>query len=186
MGIRGWVYVITNRSMPDLVKIGYSTKDPVLRAQELGSTGVPYEYEVAFDALVVEPRGVEQQVHSRLSDYRAGKEWFRCAVERASAEIRSVATEIFLERSYGSGIEPAPSTEPHSIAPQSVNFSDVEPAPVSEPLNRSAEAQRTHTSKTVSLGECTHCRKNATTTFAGKPYCAHHASWLRDGPYGSN
>ena len=28
MVIRGWVYVIVNRAMPNLVKIGYSTKDP--------------------------------------------------------------------------------------------------------------------------------------------------------------
>jgi hypothetical protein len=35
MAIRGWVYVIFNEAMPDLVKVGYSTKDPNLRAEEL-------------------------------------------------------------------------------------------------------------------------------------------------------
>jgi len=39
MAIRGWVYVMTNKSMPGLVKIGYSTKDPSARADELGTRG---------------------------------------------------------------------------------------------------------------------------------------------------
>lgn len=33
--MRGWVYVISNPTIPGLVKIGFSTKDPLLRAEEL-------------------------------------------------------------------------------------------------------------------------------------------------------
>lgn len=60
MVLRGWVYVITNKAMVDLVKVGFSTKDPVLRAREFDATGVPHRYEVVFDALVSNPRDVEQ------------------------------------------------------------------------------------------------------------------------------
>jgi hypothetical protein len=88
--IRGWVYIITNKAMPGLVKVGFSTKDPVLRASELNHTGAPHPFEVAFDILVEEPRDVEQKVHDTLREKREGKEWFRCSVEEAIYAIDSV------------------------------------------------------------------------------------------------
>jgi len=33
--MKGWVYVITNKAMPGLVKIGFSMKDTEIRASEL-------------------------------------------------------------------------------------------------------------------------------------------------------
>jgi len=65
MAIRGWVYVITNKSMPGLVKIGYSMKDPELRTTELG-TGSPHPYTVEYDVLVEKPQSIEQQLHTIL------------------------------------------------------------------------------------------------------------------------
>lgn len=47
--MRGWVYIITNKSMPGLVKIGYTMKDPELRAAELYNTGSPHPYKVDYD-----------------------------------------------------------------------------------------------------------------------------------------
>lgn len=88
MELKGWVYVITNRAMPDLVKVGYSMKDPRLRAEELGHTGTPHRYEVRYEVLVAEPRAVEQSVHKALAASREGKEWFRCSVEMAVRAIR--------------------------------------------------------------------------------------------------
>jgi len=42
--------------MPDILKIGYSTKDPSLRAKELAGTGSPHPFRVVFDILVEDPR----------------------------------------------------------------------------------------------------------------------------------
>lgn len=53
--MKGWVYIITNEAMPNLLKVGFSTKDPELRANELHTTGVPYRYVVEYEALVNEP-----------------------------------------------------------------------------------------------------------------------------------
>lgn len=94
MSIRGWVYVITNKAMPGLVKVGYSTKDPQLRAAELGGTGSPYPYEVEFDILVYEPREVEKCVHRALAEFREGKEWFRLTPHAAAVEIRKHAAPV--------------------------------------------------------------------------------------------
>jgi len=89
--IRGWLYVITNKAMPGLVKIGYSRKDPATRAEELGGTGAPHPYEVQYDALVSQPYEVEQRVHLALADLNEGKEWFRCTVSDAIQVIKRVA-----------------------------------------------------------------------------------------------
>jgi hypothetical protein len=90
MAIRGWVYVLTNRGMPGLVKIGFSTKDPHLRANELEGTGLPHPYVVEYDALVIEPRDVEQAVHRRLQAVNERKEFFRTDVVAAVKAIHEV------------------------------------------------------------------------------------------------
>ncbi|MHB8088851.1 MAG: GIY-YIG nuclease family protein [Anaerolineaceae bacterium] len=93
MKVRGWIYVITNKAMPGLVKIGYSTKDPFLRAKEFDGTGTPHPYNVIYDALVLEPREIEQKVHSILKDKREGKEWFRCSIKDSIKAIRSASID---------------------------------------------------------------------------------------------
>jgi hypothetical protein len=80
--------------MPGLVKVGFSTKDPALRAKELDSAGFPHPFEVEVDFLVDNPRDVEQKAHKYLSDYREGKEWFRCDVDVAAKAIRTCAANI--------------------------------------------------------------------------------------------
>lgn len=96
--MRGWVYVIRNKAIIGLVKIGFTTKDPILRAKEFNGTGVPFDFEVVFDALVDSPRDVEQSVHKSLAIYREGKEWFRCEVEVAVNQIRNNAQHIYQEK----------------------------------------------------------------------------------------
>jgi hypothetical protein len=90
--MKGWVYVISNKAMPGLVKVGYSMKDPELRAAELNHTGSPHPYVVDYEALVEEPREVEQKSHQLLAPKREGKEWFRCSAEEAIVAVRTIAT----------------------------------------------------------------------------------------------
>ena len=89
--MKGWVYVITNRAMPSMVKVGFSTKDPDLRANELNHTGSPHPYRVEYEALVEEPYTIEQKTHQLLSLTREGKEWFNCSVVEAIAAIKQIA-----------------------------------------------------------------------------------------------
>ena len=100
MLIRGWVYVITNKAMPGLCKVGFSTKDPTLRAKELGGggTGSPYPYIVIYDVLVENPLKVEQAVHRLLKNKREGKEWFRCSAGEAVRAVRKKSKNILNER----------------------------------------------------------------------------------------
>ncbi len=79
--------------MPGLVKVGYSMQDPQLRAQELDHVGIPHPYVVEYQMLTEEPFKVEQEAHRILKSVREGKEWFRCAIQKAVEAIQDVAGE---------------------------------------------------------------------------------------------
>jgi ribosomal protein S27E len=104
--MRGWVYIITNKAMPSLVKIGFSTKDPIIRAEELNHTGSPHSYEVAYDALIMHPQQIEQQVHKLLEEKREGKEWFKCTIGDAIAAIKKIAAGGVIIEKYHLKIDP--------------------------------------------------------------------------------
>jgi len=90
-GKEGWVYVLSNKAMAGLVKVGYSMRDPTIRAEEISnSTGVPLPYIVSYRALVVSPNQVEQDVHLALDDKRVNekREFFKCKIMEAIQAIR--------------------------------------------------------------------------------------------------
>jgi T5orf172 domain len=88
MNFRGWVYVLSNKAMPGLVKIGFSTKDPTLRVHELNGTGLPHSFDIEYDVLTLDPRETEQDVHRRLASHREAKEFFRVEPWLAIQTIR--------------------------------------------------------------------------------------------------
>lgn len=88
--VRGWVYIIKNKAMPDLLKIGFSTKDPFIRAKDFDGAALPYPYIVVYDVMVYSPYDVEQAVHKELTHLRENKEWFRCSVLTAVTAIRKL------------------------------------------------------------------------------------------------
>jgi hypothetical protein len=102
--MRGWVYIIVNKSMPGLVKVGYTDRSPNKRATELTGTGMPTPYSVAYSVQLPGARNVEQQVHRRLTHLSAGKEWFRCTVAVSRAAIEDVSASV--GRASGSPLVP--------------------------------------------------------------------------------
>lgn len=87
----GYVYVLTNPSMPGLVKIGSSKFSGSRRASELFTTGVPTPFVLEFEIYCLEPKFTEQSVHDRLSEHRCeGREFFRIDVFEA---VHAVAGE---------------------------------------------------------------------------------------------
>lgn len=99
--MKGWVYVISNKAMPNRVKIGYTLKDPKLRAEELAGTGIPHKFEVDYEVLTENPRLLEQRAHSALHLKREAKEWFLCSREEAVATIRQLAADGIIYERFG-------------------------------------------------------------------------------------
>ena len=90
----GWVYVVTNKALPGLVKVGYTTRSDVnKRLREFDQAGLPYPYEKAYALWIVEPRKLEQRVHQSLTIWRENKEWFRCPIEKAKETIEQLAQD---------------------------------------------------------------------------------------------
>lgn len=65
----GYVYLLINHSMPGLVKVGLTTRDPESRTRELSAaTGVPTPFVLVFDVLVPDCIQAEHIMHEMLSE----------------------------------------------------------------------------------------------------------------------
>lgn len=63
----GWIYVLVNSSMPDLVKVGRTTRTPAERVAELSrATGVATPFVIAFEQHVGDCEAAERAVHAAL------------------------------------------------------------------------------------------------------------------------
>lgn len=65
---QGYIYVLTNRSMPGIVKIGRTEREPADRARELRTTGVPTPFDLVHARLVEDCDSLEKQVHRVLAE----------------------------------------------------------------------------------------------------------------------
>jgi hypothetical protein len=114
-----WVYVITNPAMPGLVKVGFTDRDPKMRAQELTGTGLPLPYLVRHSVQVRDGRLVERAAHAALSSHHVGKEWFRCSVEVACSAVDSACagSPHFVEGGLSNRSTESPLVPGHPLEP---------------------------------------------------------------------
>lgn len=67
----GYLYILSNGSIPNAYKVGCSREDPNLRARQLSaSSGIPSPFTVVYSRYVVYPFAVESAIHGALDDYR--------------------------------------------------------------------------------------------------------------------
>ena len=88
----GYVYVLSNESMPGLYKIGCTYKNPSKRARDLYSTGVPAPFVVEYCVHIENYTYIEKVAHSNLSNYNYNKEFFRCDLEKCIIELKHAAS----------------------------------------------------------------------------------------------
>ncbi|GAA4561180.1 GIY-YIG nuclease family protein [Planotetraspora kaengkrachanensis] len=92
----GFVYVLTNKAMPDIVKVGFSSWLPEDRARDLYTSGVPAPFEVAFRTATSWPEAVERRAHELLSVDRPNprREFFTVPVDQAIDAVRMAAVDV--------------------------------------------------------------------------------------------
>ena len=75
----GYVYILTNESMPGLVKIGKTRRGGRHRATELFQTGVPSPFRLEFEIYTHDCDSLEFSAHNQLSDKRvsSNREFFK-------------------------------------------------------------------------------------------------------------
>lgn len=92
----GYIYVLTNQVMPGLVKIGRTERDPVQRAKELRTTGVPAPFELVYSCLVSDCEETEKNIHILLSRrgvrHSLDREFFEVSCDEA-IELVQLVTE---------------------------------------------------------------------------------------------
>ena len=85
----GFLYVISNPSMPGLIKVGMTSKSPAERMKSLYSTSVPTPFEAEYFALCKDRKKCEALAHKALQSWRVNsrREFFRLSPEDAIAKV---------------------------------------------------------------------------------------------------
>tara|TARA_Y100001933_G_scaffold210708_1_gene215026 strand:- start:174 stop:782 length:609 start_codon:yes stop_codon:yes gene_type:complete len=93
--MEGTVYVLTNPAMPNMVKIGKTTRDVELRLADLYSTGVPLPFECEYAAKVKDVDKTEKAFHTAFEPSRVNpkREFFNINPEQAIAVLALMAIE---------------------------------------------------------------------------------------------
>ena len=97
---QGYIYVLANSSMPNMIKVGKTTRQPSLRAQELSSvTGVPTPFLVVYEKQFNDCNSAESFIHELLSikGFRvsANREFFNAPVHDViEAVLQAVSYDI--------------------------------------------------------------------------------------------
>lgn len=92
----GFVYYLSNKSMPGYIKIGCTGRDVYERVNELGRvTAVPVPFEIEAYFLSKNHAKDEQRVHQILSNFRVdNKEFFKIEIEKAVEKTREFLIDI--------------------------------------------------------------------------------------------
>jgi hypothetical protein len=82
---KGFIYILINPSLKNLLKIGMTTRSPEERAKELSTTGIPTPFFVAFSEEVSDCQIIEKEIHLQLENFRYSKnrEFFEIPLTQA-------------------------------------------------------------------------------------------------------
>ena len=83
------VYILTNESMPEIIKIGF-TKNLSKRLKDLDKTSTPLPFECFYLVKVNDAKAVEKLLHETFNDkiVRERREFFYCTSEQAKSALK--------------------------------------------------------------------------------------------------
>ncbi|MYH83384.1 GIY-YIG nuclease family protein [Candidatus Poribacteria bacterium] len=95
---RNCVYILTNPSMPGLIKIGKTEKTAHERAEELYTTGVPEPFSIAYSIPSQYPEILEGILHKKFKQYRTNKdrEFFKYSADKVIEWLKNRPSSIGL------------------------------------------------------------------------------------------
>lgn len=106
----GFVYIMVNSSLDNMIKIGLTTKTSDERAKELSKlTGIPTKFIAVYDELVSDCKAVEKILHERFSAFRVNdkREFFGIPCREAIIALQNISghyqipdSEISYSRSF--------------------------------------------------------------------------------------
>ena len=112
---KGYCYVASNKSMPGLVKIGFTEVSPSFRVKQLFQTGVPEPFDLVAYISCDTPRLLETKMHEHLQT-ATNREFFRVSGETVVAYMSHIS------RKHGNVHLHAVSSESQGIVEAEVHF----------------------------------------------------------------
>ena len=96
----GYVYILSNKTMPGLLKIGYTNRDVTERVRELSSaSGVPTSFDIEYYCLTKDVEEIEAAIHKQFAkQYRKGKEFFSIPLVEAVKMIDTLVKTVTQDR----------------------------------------------------------------------------------------
>jgi len=96
MAKTGIIYILTNESMPNLIKIGKTEKTISERLSSLNNTSVPYDFEVFAAYRVNDVDAIERSFHEAFADSRVNpkREFFKLDAAKAYALLRHLGEDV--------------------------------------------------------------------------------------------
>jgi hypothetical protein len=100
----GTVYILSNPSMPGLLKIGWTDRNPADRVAELSaSTGVPTAFVLEFHTSLDDAQSAERKIHMRFGEQRVNgsREFFSVSLTEVVAELKQLRLAQVLDTVEG-------------------------------------------------------------------------------------
>jgi hypothetical protein len=100
----GFLYVLSNPSLPKYLKIGYTNRTLEQRLSELNNTSIPLPFQIELYCIVDDAESVERTVHAELvkKNYVKEKEFFLISPKMAVKEIKNmIASNLFFANDLG-------------------------------------------------------------------------------------
>lgn len=101
---KGWIYCLSNKSMPGLLKIGQTKNCPQIRAEKLQSTGVPLPFKIEIAKKVLHFEKKEKLIHSILESFdkrvNPKREFFEVEVNVVKSIFELIDGEYFSDDEY--------------------------------------------------------------------------------------
>lgn len=88
---KGYVYILSNPSMPGIIKIGKTTRHVDVRANELYQTGVPTPFKVEHQVYSPDCGDLEFTMHGQMKEFRlnAAREFFLYPIDIARGMLEN-------------------------------------------------------------------------------------------------
>lgn len=86
----GFVYILTNKAMPGIYKIGFTDRSPMQRADELSrSTSIPLPFEIVAYGEMEDAQTIEREFHAMYEAERVSfnREFFNFSLDTLIREL---------------------------------------------------------------------------------------------------
>jgi Zn finger protein HypA/HybF involved in hydrogenase expression len=89
--LSGYIYILSNPSMNNLFKVGFTCREIPERIAELNAaTGVPSPFRLEGWACALDAAKAEHLIHGELRNFNVGKEFFNAQLQRIVSVIEGV------------------------------------------------------------------------------------------------